>query len=49
MPQSGDEKQENSPKQGILTALATDKVMDSKYTGKSAVRCANNNNGGQIR
>ena len=44
----GDEKQENLPKQDILTAQATDKVMESKYTGKFAVRCADNNNGGQV-
>ena len=46
--QSGDEKQENLPKQGILTVQATDKVMESKYTGKFSVRCADNNNGGQV-
>ena len=46
--QSGNEKQENLPKPGILTAQATDKAMESKYTGKFAIRCADNNNGGQI-
>ena len=46
--QSENEKQGNLPKQGILTAKATDTVPDSKYMGKFAVRCADNNKGGQI-